>query len=314
MLSVTQALEGFLLQKQLEGLSPRTLKGYERQIELLAQFLRDPPVDTISTTDLRRFFLFLHEDYTPKRLNGNTDPLSARTIRNYWIALSSFYTWATKELDIDDAMASIPTPKTTPALTPLITPQDVRDMLQACMKTEDGRARPNRFRNVAVLTTLCDTGLRNSELRALKISDYHDKKRRIDVHQGKGGKSRVVFISELTAKAIWRYVVERDDRYDPDAPLFATVSGGHLSRSWLRKLLVNIAQAAGVEDFTVHSTRRFFATQYLKHSGDIFTLKRALGHSSLEMVRHYAAIADVDLERVHKQASPVSNLGLTSIR
>ena len=308
MLSLTQAREGFLLTKRVEGLSERTLSQYKRQIGMLADFLEDPPVDTVSTTDLRRFFDYLRNDYTPQRLTGNTQPLSAQTTRNYWVALSSFYTWATAEFGVEDAMQPIPAPKTSPATITPIKPQEVRDMLDACMRTSDGRARPNRYRNRAILMALCDTGIRNSELRALKIRDYHREKRRIDIHHGKGGKNRVVFASERTAKAIWRYLVERDDRYDPDAPLFATQTGEHLSRSWLRKLLVQIGREAGVEDMTVHATRHFFATQYLKNNGDIFTLRRALGHSSLEMVKRYAAIADVDLQRVHRQASPISNL------
>jgi integrase/recombinase XerD len=310
-MELLQSLEGFLLHKRIEGLSPRTLAGYERQIEHLAGYLGNPPTRDVSTDDLRRFLDYLRNEYTPQRLTGGTQPLSAQTIRNYWIALRSFWTWASAEFGVNDVAQHIPAPKTTQAVTSPLSRDEVDAMFRACMTTRDGRRHPCAHRNAAILSTLLDTGMRVSELCSLTIGDYDPDRGKLYISNGKGAKRRVVYVGQQGRKRIWRYLVKRENRDNNSAPLFASTGGTRpISRSWVRKLVANIGQRAGVRGAHPHRCRYTFAIEYLRNSGDIFTLQRILGHSSLGMVRHYLALADVDAERVHKTASPLDNWGL----
>jgi hypothetical protein len=134
---------------------------------------------------------------------------------------------------------------------------------------------------------------------------------RVEVKYGviggaKGGKGRTVYLGKTTRKAVWCYLIDREDANDPDAPVFLDQLGRHFNRGSLRQLIKDIAERAEVKHASPHKFRHTFAITYLR-SGDLFILQSLLGHSYLEMVRHYALIAEIDIARAHHKASPAVN-------
>lgn len=68
------------------------------------------------------------------------------------------------------------------------------------------------------------------------------------------------------------------------------------------------ARAGAIGRLSPHSLRHTFATSYLVNGGDDFTLQRILGHTSLDMVKRYVALANADLAARHAVASPADRL------
>lgn len=135
---------------------------------------------------------------------------------------------------------------------------------------------------------------------------------RVEVRQGvgggaKGGKGRVVFLGKTTRRTVWRYLAEREEGEDPDAPLFLSLANRPMNKDSLRLVVKALAKKAGVKKCYPHRFRHTFAITYLRSGGDVFTLQMLLGHSTLDMVKRYARLAESGLARVHRMASPADN-------
>jgi integrase/recombinase XerD len=247
--------------------------------------------------------------------------LSPKTIRNIWISLSAFFSWASEEFGFPNPMKGVPAPKYARAQVETFTKEEIEALLKACEYCREAvtnqrrkftMRRPTARRDWAIILTLLDTGLRAGELCSLRIGDVDLKSGKVVVRHGieggsKGGKGRTVFMGKSTRRALWRYLADREDGDDPDAPLFLGKSNRPMNKDGLRLTISALGKKANISKCYPHKFRYTFAITYLRSGGDLFTLKSLLGHSSLEMVQHYARIAEVDIEQAHRRASPADN-------
>ncbi|MEA3442209.1 MAG: tyrosine-type recombinase/integrase, partial [Chloroflexota bacterium] len=119
-------------------------------------------------------------------------------------------------------------------------------------------------------------------------------------------------IGKQVQRLLWRYI----NRYRPEPIansdfLFLTREGRPLTKDRVEKIIAHYGKKAGLQGVrcSPHTLRHTAAITFLRNGGDVFSLQRMLGHSSLEMTRRYCEIADIDVKKAHITASPVDNLG-----
>ena len=309
--TLSVAVEQFIEAKQAQRLSKNTLIEYERTLRRMREFSEgDPVMSAITPADIRKFM-------------NSLDGLSKKSLLNVHIGLSSLWHWANDEgLCQENIMRKVCRPRPeVRAIQPFSHDEVDRLFLSIGYSVEYTRpgkkACSNRlpyyYRTRAILLILIDNGIRAGELCGIRFKDLEGTTIKVF---GKGAKERLVPISDSTRDAIDQYIqIERADNppgYEDF--IFVTKSGKQINGDELYHMILKIGKRAGVKA-NPHKFRHTFAINFLRNGGNIFALQAILGHASLEMVKRYLAIAQADIEVVHRKASVVNcwNLGTIGI-
>lgn len=163
-------------------------------------------------------------------------------------------------------------------------------------------------RNKCMLEVLYACGLRVSELINLKISNINFKENFIAV-EGKGGKTRLVPLAEVTAKYIRDYTgnvrcnVKRNKKYED--LVFLNNRGTGLSRVIIFTIIKELAQKAGIiKKISPHTFRHSFATHLLQNGVDLRFIQEMLGHSSITTTQIYTHLNTEELREVILNCHP----------
>jgi integrase/recombinase XerD len=187
------------------------------------------------------------------------------------------------------------------------------DRLLAAAATRSGH---DGKRMTALLEILYATGLRVSELVGLPLSAL-GRDGRILIVRGKGGKERMVPLTEPAMDALAAYLGIRHTvsplagRRPAQTPwLFPSRSrAGHLTRVRFGQLLKEVAVAAGVEPGRVspHVLRHSFASHMLAHGADLRSVQQLLGHTDIGTTQIYTHVLEARLKALVQEAHPLAH-------
>lgn len=272
--------------------SIKTRENYERYLKTFLNFGKIKNEKEITMDIVREFRIYLARRGIKKI-----------TQSYYVIALRSFLKYLVKR-DIDVlAPEKIELPKIIERQIEIMEYNDLEKLLDA-PKNSDLRG----LRDKAILETLFSTGLRISELCAL--NRYFDINRGEFSIRGKGGKLRVVFLSERAKKAIKNYL---DKRADANEALFVSLTKTNLKTKTFSKVLGRIipravqrlvdyyGRKAGIfKKVHPHLLRHFFATDLLINGADLRSVQELLGHANISTTQIYTHLTNKQLHEVHQ--------------
>ena len=226
-----------------------------------------------------------------------------RVTQNYYvIALRSFLRFLIKNDHKTLEPSKIDLPKTESRSLKFLEREQI-DRLVTSVDTykEEG------IRDRAIIELLFSTGLRVSELVKLNNDQINFERREFGVI-GKGGRARVVFVSDRALEWIKRYMSARSDNFKP---LFIRYSGKIVeenggekmrltARSVERAVKKYVRLARLPVDATVHTLRHSFATDLLTNGADLRSVQEMLGHKNIATTQIYTHITNKQLREVHE--------------
>ncbi len=308
-LDLKNLIQGFTLSCQTEGKSSRTIEWYVSFLERFYRFLRENnlPVDVadIDKDHIRSFIRYLQTEAVVPRKNIR---LSPATVQGYVRTLKAFFAWTVREeYLISNPMTRVPVPRGPTKVVNILTTEQIISLLDVCR-----RSNGNGHRNLTMQLLMLDSGIRVSEMVGMEPEDVNLAEGYITIRNGKGGKERVIPIGSLVQKSLWKYI----NHFRPQplihqvTRLFLSDDGLPLTKSGVQQMLRRYGKLAGLAGVrcSPHTFRHTFARNYLLNGGDIFSLQKILGHSSLASVRVYLNLFSSDLKAQHRRFSPVDNL------
>lgn len=255
-------LRSYLFHLKARNFSPQTIKAAK---DYLCQFLaiHDPLV--VTKRDVKAFLAEKSESCRPS------------TVQTHWRHLSGFFAWLHSEGDIQtNPLISIPKPIVPPIDIPVLTPQEVKKLLDTCRgKTAEDR------RDFALLSIMLDTGLRLAEISGLTMVDIGDDFT-LRVF-GKGRKWRTVALGDIASQALDRWLRIRKS----ESEHVWTGLRGNLSPNGVRQVVRRRGRQAGLR-LHPHLLRHTFVDNWLRNGGSEVDLARLAGWTSTAMANRYA--------------------------
>ncbi|MBX4181251.1 tyrosine-type recombinase/integrase [Candidatus Parcubacteria bacterium] len=305
---IQQLKQSFLEYLEIEkGSALRTIENYDHYLTKIFAQMKAEDVSDITDDSIREFRLWLNRQPTRSK-----ETVSKKTQNYYLIALRAFLKYLTKR-EIKALPADrIELAKVSARQLELITPNELARLLDA-PKGNDLR----ELRDKAMLELLFSTGLRVSELCSLP-RDININSEELSV-RGKGGRIRVVFISDSARKAIKKYLDARDDmseglfvRLDPDKTKKKSKSVSekrytgkdfeNLDRHSVEAIVKRYAVMSGIgKRVTPHTMRHLFATDLLSNGADLRSVQAMLGHANISTTQIYTHVTDKQLRDTHKK-------------
>jgi integrase/recombinase XerD len=290
-------LELFMRDMTMRNLAYHTKRWYKENLMIIHRSLQELgyPLEPINTTESMLKDVII---YCMEKLKNNPTTINHR-IRS----MKQFYSFLYNQSIIS----------TNPTITiqkqkgkkERIKPFD-KDELKALLDQPDRKDFVG-FRDYTIMLILLDTGVRLSELVNMKTTDIYMEQGKILV-LGKGSKEREVPFQVTTKEQLKRYIKVRGELHHDY--LWISREDNPISRKNVQDRLKQYGELAGISNKRVspHTFRHTCAKLYITGGGDIFSLQELLGHSSLEMCRHYVSLWGSDLQTMHRKFSPVESI------
>ncbi len=293
---MTEKLAIFLDYLSIEkGLSKNTLLSYGRDLRRYTGFLKKKKLGSFDSVSRDQIMDFL--------LSERDRGLSPTSVGRALVAIRMLHQFLAQEghvkQDVTDALES---PKVWSHLPEYLNASEVEALLKA-----PNLRKKQGIRDQAVLELMYATGLRASEVAALKLGHFHAEEGYLRV-TGKGDKERMVPVGKHARESVKRYLARvRTEwvRGKNEEALLVSRQGSRMSRQAVWGILKKCAKLAKItKEVYPHILRHSFATHLLEGGADLRVVQELLGHSDISTTQIYTHVEKSRLKSIHQKFHP----------
>lgn len=299
------AIKDFLDDRKFNNASPVTIKGYSYDLNQFYTFITSKgkiDVEEITPRDVKEFFIYCKEE-----LNNN-----AVTVNHKLTNLKAFFNYLVKEGIIKESPVNIQKQKTDVKIE-TFTDEQVRQMLGYFRRLKQREKTFYAYRDYLIILTLLGTGIRRGELCNLRWKDIDFENYKMTVI-GKKRQQRTVPLTEKLRQELIEYQLFLKKRFSltDDDFVFTTSTKKRLSENAIENVFKRLRKIMNFKDVKVspHTFRHTFAKNWIMNGGDVFSLQRILGHSTIEMTNRYVTLFGSALKEQNDKFNPLNNMDL----
>lgn len=276
-------------------LSTLTVETYSNTLKLFEDFLTtmsDPRTLVTADTDNTRDWMGMMMEQGKSAAYVNRQLAALRTFYRYCFARGIVQT---------DPAHCITGPKKDKRLPQFLKENEMNKLVN--ILSEDSSFENIRSRTIIYILYL--TGLRAAELISLDDNSIDFVNKEIKV-TGKRNKQRIIPFGEELHKVLSEYISIREEKIArEDNAMFTSDKGKRLTYYQLRKIVKdNLELVTSLQKRSPHVLRHTFATTMLNHEANLESIKKLLGHQSLNTTEIYTHTTFEQLKRIYSEAHP----------
>jgi integrase/recombinase XerD len=290
---IGEAFEEFMHQKEAQNKSPSTLRNYRQSFGYFMDFhdlSEDTPLNEIKASHFYEWANTL-----------KLDAVRISSINHYLRDTRAFFYWC---MDIDRGYIpkrfKIEEVKGQEELPKMFTDEELELLLIKPRRNDNFSI----WRTWAIVNWVLATGNRASTICDAKVTDIDYKKMEITLGHTKNRKAQVIPLSNSLATILKEYTRVFKLSYW----LFPNIETEQLTTSALAQAFRRYCNDRGVPHANIHRLRHNFAKIWIRNNGNHFTLQRMLGHSTLDMTRHYVRLFTEDMKEDFDKYNPLDTI------
>lgn len=297
--NITNYLDYCLNQKRLNS---KTLKAYRIDLTQFQSFINISNVRDITIPVLEDYISFLNKEYSPK------------TVKRKIASIKAFFRYLEyKDIILINPFYKMQIKFREPFVLPKTIPLNAIELLLKTIYSQQYNAKTAyqkqmAIRDAAIIELLFSTGIRISELCALKEADINLYDKTLLIY-GKGNKERILHIgNDDVIRTLKIYQTTFKNQIQLCNHFFSNVKGTPLSDQAVRNMINKYCNIASINlHITPHMFRHTFATSLLEADVDIRYIQEMLGHSSINITEIYTHVATAKQKTILATKHPRKN-------